>query len=152
MAAPPHFSERPGAAALPEAGEGFQGFEAEPPLNAAREAATAKIAAEADATAQALGNLQRLLNEHVLPAAPAPHPQRINPPDQPPLHRHARLDLPDGTAPFPHGGEMAPLLPLPVSQAEEGASGRSVYLLGFVTGLVLSVMAGAALYFLIAVG
>ena len=45
---------------------------------------------------------------------------------------------------------MLPLrLPPPPS---ERTGSRNVYLLGFLTGLLLSVMAGAALYFLINTG
>ena len=43
------------------------------------------------------------------------------------------------------------MLPLPIPPSERGGS-KNVYLLGFLTGLVLSVMAGAALYFLINAG
>ena len=46
--------------------------------------------------------------------------------------------------------EPAPLLPLPVPPAEPTREG--IYLLGFLTGLGLSLMAGVALYLLIALG
>jgi hypothetical protein len=50
--------------------------------------------------------------------------------------------------PFMGGHEPAPLLPLPVPP--QRASSRGVYLLGFLTGLALSLMAGVVLYFFIA--
>ena len=43
-----------------------------------------------------------------------------------------------------------PLMPLPV--APDAEQGKGIYLLGFLTGLGLSLMAGVALYFLIATG
>jgi hypothetical protein len=118
----------------------------EPPPKASA-AASAKIEAEANATAQALDNLQRLLNKTAAPAAPPPsQPQQSFRP-QAATHRphkpHFQLPKDD---PYVH--EMAPMLPLPVLPSEDAAD-RRVYLLGFLTGLVLSVMAGAALYFLI---
>jgi hypothetical protein len=146
----PAFADRPVAAAWPEPWESpsFRDVETSPPgldAAAAKVQATAKIAAQANATAQALDSLQRRLNRTV--ASAAPHAQPAYPPAQP-QHPH--------TAPFhlrqddPFVHEMAAMLPLPVPPSER--SGKSVYLLGFLTGLVLSVMAGAALYFLINTG
>src|SRR5262249_17499853 len=109
--------------------------------------ATAKIAAEANATAQALDNLQRLLNKTISPAAPAPQP--VRPQARPHRPHTAGFHLPQND-PMSFAHEMAPMLPLPVPPPER--SNRNVYLLGFLTGLVLSVMAGAALYFLINAG
>jgi hypothetical protein len=125
----------------------------EPPFDSAARAsaaASAKIAAEANATAQALDNLQRLLSKTVAPAAPAVQPQSVRPQAPPPRARNAHLHLPPKEpAPFVH--ELAPMLPLPMTPPER-AGGNNVYLLGFLTGLVLSMMAGAALYFLINAG
>jgi hypothetical protein len=44
-------------------------------------------------------------------------------------------------------GTAPPLLPLPIPREQGGA--RSVYVLGFLTGIGLSLMAGIALYVLI---
>jgi hypothetical protein len=93
--------------------------------------AAAKIAAEANATAEALENLKRLLTQSA-------------PPEAPPT-----VNLRGEASPFV-GSEPGPLLPLPVPPAEPPR--RSIYLLGFLTGLGLSLMAGIALYFLIAMG
>jgi hypothetical protein len=128
----PGFDNR-AATAVPEAGE-------------ASAEATAKIAAEANATAEALDNLQRLLNKTISPAASAPP---VRPQAQPHRPHTAGLHLPQND-PMQFAHEMAPMLPLPVPPPER--SSRNVYLLGFLTGLVLSVMAGAALYFLINAG
>jgi hypothetical protein len=118
------------------------------PAAKASAAASAKIEAEANATAQALDNLQRLLSRTAAPAAPLPPQQPFRP--QAATHRphnpHFRLPQDD---PYVH--DMAPMLPLPVLP-DEDADDRRVYVLGFLTGLVLSVMAGAALYFLINFG
>ena len=94
--------------------------------------AAAKIAAEANATAEALENLERLLTQSV----PAP--------EAPPA-----VNLRGESSPFV-GTQPGPLLPLPGPPAEPPHS--SIYLLGFLTGLGLSLMAGVALYFLIAMG
>jgi hypothetical protein len=140
----PAFDDMTTSTALPESPD-----DAQPPLDSptgASARASAKIAAEANATAQALDNLQRLLSKAVAPAEPAVQPIRPQPQPRP---RNARLHLPpDEPAPFVR--EMAPIMPLPMPPPpDEQASGRNVYLLGFLTGLVLSMMAGAALYFLI---
>jgi hypothetical protein len=94
--------------------------------------AAAKIAAEANATAEALENLKRLLMQSV----PAP--------EAPPA-----MNLRGEASPFV-AGKPLPLLPLPAPPAEGPRKG--IYLLGFLTGLGLSLMAGIALYFLIAMG
>ena len=113
--------------------------------------ASAKIAAEANATAEALENLRRLLG-HKLPALDREEPavradhwaeRMVRPPpthDPPPLQM--RFDPAQFATYAP-----APFLPLPVPPAR--SSSKSIYLLGFLTGLVLSLMAGAALYFFI---
>jgi hypothetical protein len=93
--------------------------------------AAAKIAAEANATAEALENLKQLLMQSVPPEAPP------------------SLSLRGEASSF-MGSEAAPLLPLPVPPAEPPRG--SIYLLGFLTGLGLSLMAGIALYVLIALG
>ena len=109
--------------------------------------AAARIAAEANATAEALENLQRLL-AHKLPdleraAASGQDPEEHMvrpPPVLGPAPPWMRLDPPQFAA-------SAPLLPLPVAPARSGGTG--IYLLGFLAGLGLSLMAGAALYFFI---
>jgi hypothetical protein len=140
----PAFDNR-AATALREAPR-FHGLEADTDARASADA-TAKIAAEANATAQALDNLQRLLNKTISPAAPPPQP--VRPRAQPRRPHTAGFHLPQND-PMSFAQEMAPMLPLPVPPPER--SNRNVYLLGFLTGLVLSVMAGAALYFLINAG
>jgi hypothetical protein len=114
-----------------------------PPLfstAASREAATAaspmfdaaaKIAAEASATAEALENLKQLLKQNVPPEAPP------------------SMNLRGEASPFV-ANAPAPLLPLPVPPADPPR--KHIYLLGFLTGLGLSLMAGIALYLLIAMG
>lgn len=103
--------------------------------------AAAKIAAEASATADALHNLNHLLGQSEprggeqarhRPATGSPPPNLMGDP--------AHFTL----------GQRVPLMPLPVPpQADQG---KGIYLLGFLTGLGLSLMAGVALYFLIATG
>jgi hypothetical protein len=90
-----------------------------------------KIAAEANATAEALENLKRLLMQGGPPEA------------------SRSMNLRGEASPFV-ASEPAPLLPLPVPPAEPTRKG--IYLLGFLTGLGLSLMAGIALYVLIALG
>jgi hypothetical protein len=100
--------------------------------------ATAKIAAEANATAEALDHLKRLLVENV----PGDEPDR-SPADAGPLNllRHpAQFTI----------RERVPMLPLPVPPERTRVKG--IYFLGFVTGLALSLMAGLALYLLINMG
>jgi hypothetical protein len=124
----------------------------EPPFDSTARA-SAKIAAEANATAQALDNLQRLLTMTVTPPpAPPTAQQRPYRPQAAPTrprndyHQHRHQE----PAPFVH--EMARMLPLPMPPPRERVGGGNVYLLGFLTGLALSMMAGAALYFLINAG
>jgi hypothetical protein len=104
--------------------------------------AAAKIAAEASATAEALENLKRMLGQNVDDAGATQQP--------PPLPRgypqtHFRPD-PEQYAASPR----ALLMPMPVPPRH--ARSKSIYLLGFLTGLGLSLMAGVALYLLINVG
>jgi hypothetical protein len=162
---PPAFTEPQPPGAAPSFGEvtpvdapplaaprempGFPDFETSTPAldGAARVDATSKIAAEANATAQVLDNLQRLLDRTVSPAAP--QPQQAYSQAQPRHPHNAPFHLPqDEPMPFARG--MTPMLPLPLPPPPSERTGsRNVYLLGFLTGLLLSVMAGAALYFLI---
>jgi hypothetical protein len=120
-------------------------------------AASAKIAAEANATAQALDNLQRLLSKTVPPTpSPAmasplpPEPQmyRSQPPPQRLQSQHFQMPQDNPFAP----DMPPPMLPLPMRHAGNEAGDMRVYVLGFLTGLVLSVVAGLALYFLINFG
>lgn len=126
--------------------------------------AAAKIAAEADATAEALDNLKRLLGPtmpHLQPLETAYRPdrsgERIVPPDPLADGLRLRMQAIEGmhgmqAEPPPFmGHEPAPLLPLPMPPPQR-ASGRGVYLLGFLTGLALSLMAGGVLYFFISMG
>jgi hypothetical protein len=157
-AAAPSFADPLAASALPEPSE----VASSPDIEAARPApdaagsgsaeVTAKIAAEANATAQALDNLQRLLSKTAPSAAPAPQPQPVRPqprPQRPQRPRDVHRNRQANPAPFPHR-ERADRLSPPVPG--EWAGGKSIYLLGFLTGLALSLMAGAALYFLINTG
>jgi hypothetical protein len=114
----------------------------EPPETAARPMfdAAAKIAAEAQATAEALGNLRRLaaystseLQEPVQPA-------------RSPASTHARLNLRGDSTQF-SPSEPAALMRMPLPAPPERIKG--IYVLGFLTGLGLSLMAGAVLYVLI---
>jgi hypothetical protein len=116
--------------------------------------AAARIAAEADATAAALENLERLLEQkrpslHM--AAPAYRPDPFLEPAAPTAAQANSLGLrthrmePDPRS-FPRPPERAPLMPLPMPPPR---SRRNVYLIGFLTGLALSLMAGAVLYFFI---
>jgi hypothetical protein len=102
--------------------------------------AAAKIAAEANATAEALENLQRLLASGIPGTDDA----------------QAAGPAPRGTTPANMRGDpspFAPLAPMPLLlPPDHGGRVKGVYALGFVTGLALSIMAGAALYFLINLG
>jgi hypothetical protein len=111
--------------------------------------AEAKIAAEAQATADALDNLRGLLAPGT-PAGQEPielpgHDPALDP-GHTPSHAHLRLNLHGDPTPFPPSGPAA-LMPMPVSP--EGNGIRGIYVLGFLTGLGLSLMAGIALYVLI---
>jgi hypothetical protein len=113
----------------------------------ASHAATAKIAAEATATAEALENLQRLLAtdmpEHQTPEVQPQPGQPLRPGAS---WSHAAAD----PVPFGAATDLPQYLPLAVESP--GDSRTNVYLLGFVTGLGLALAAGAALYFLINTG
>jgi hypothetical protein len=100
--------------------------------------ATAKIAAEANATAEALDHLKRLLVEN----APGSEPVRSAADAGP-------MNLFGDPAQFAIR-ERVPLLPLPVPPERTRVKG--IYLMGFLTGLALSLMAGLALYLLINMG
>jgi hypothetical protein len=102
--------------------------------------AAAKIAAEASLTADALDNLNRLLGQNE--PGMAEQPRR-------PGYDSAPPNLLDDPAQFTLA-QRAPLMPLPVPP--EVGRGKGVYLLGFLTGLGLSLMAGVALYLLITMG
>ncbi len=118
---------------------------------------TAKIAAEANATARALNSLQHMLSQTLPPPEPSQPPAQleVRPEPEAPfgsphqLYHGASLDLRGAHAPFPDG-EPAPYLPRPLSS--DAGQGKHVYLLGFATGLVLSMVAGVALYVLLAMG
>jgi len=116
--------------------------------------AAARIAAEADATAAALDNLERLLEQkrpylHVDAPAyrPDPYLERAAPSAAGSL-RFRMQDLePEPPSYAPYHAQPAPLPPMPVPVRSR--SRRSVYLVGFLTGLALSLMAGAVLLFFI---
>jgi hypothetical protein len=97
--------------------------------------AAAKIAAEAQATAEALDNLKSLLQG----------PPGLEDPTRPPGQGHVQLNLHGDAIPFPPGRPPA-LMPMPV---QERSRAKGIYVLGFLTGLGLSLMAGIALYILI---
>jgi hypothetical protein len=128
--------------------------------------AAAKIAAQANATAEALDNLKRFLDRDVPgpePAGYAAEPQvdrymsapshrympGLDQPARPPMRDTGPRTLMGDPAPLTIN-PRAPLMPLPVPP--EASPGKSIYLLGFLTGIGLSVMAGLALYFLITMG
>jgi hypothetical protein len=134
--------------------------------------AAGKIEAEANATSVALDNLKRLLDRDVpgptaagyvdapqgfdtpqggsyVPGPQAdPYPDLDHPVHPPAREAGPRTLLRDPSQFAMH--ERAPLMPLPVPPEEEGRG--SIYLLGFLTGLGLSLMAGLALYILINTG
>jgi hypothetical protein len=124
--------------------------------------AAAKIAAEAQATAEVLDNLRRFLapgapglegpielpgedSGHVVENAPPHFPTRSPP------HAHAhtpvRPNLHGGLTPFQSSGPAA-LMPMPMPVPDRKGS-KSIYVLGFLTGVGLALMAGVALYLLI---
>ncbi len=126
-----------------------------PPPEPPRFDATARIAAEADATAAALENLERLLEQQKRPylhaVAPAyqPDPFReraVPPPAQVDSLRLRMQRIEPEPPSFPRHPGQAPLLPLPMPRPRRR---RSVFLVGFLTGLALSLMAGAVLLFFI---
>jgi hypothetical protein len=115
---------------------------AEPQENAGRPAfeAAAKIAAEANAAAEALDNLNHLL-VHNGPGMDEPvRPPGLNAPP---------VNVRGDAAAFARR-QRSPLLPLPLPPVRVAV--KSVYLLGFLTGLGLAVVAGIALYVLITLG
>lgn len=128
--------------------------------------AAAQIAAEANATAQALENLKLLLEnnrpdlEPVLRPMVRPEPmvqrQPMVEPDEafgvrayspPPRVEGLRIG-PQTEAPS-LAGTTAPLLPLAVPPPSERGSRKGLYLLGFLSGLGLSLMTGIVLYFVL---
>ncbi|HEY1244006.1 MAG TPA: hypothetical protein VGF29_04155 [Hyphomicrobiaceae bacterium] len=100
--------------------------------------AAAKIAAEANATAEALDHLKRLLVENVPVGEPVRSAADAGP-----------LNLLGDPAQFAIR-ERVPMLPLPVPPERTRVKG--IYLMGFLTGLALSLMAGFVLYLLINMG
>ena len=135
--------------------------EASRPGDPVREAA-AKIAAEATATAAALENLKRLL-EHKLPTMDVvtPPPQVVRRPLQAERPRervappHSPTGLPvrttAGLPPYIAAPRAAPPLPIPLFEPSSSSGGR-LYLLGFLAGFGLALMAGAMLYVFISIG
>jgi hypothetical protein len=135
--------------------------EASRPADPVREAA-AKIAAEATATAAALENLKRLL-EHKLPTMDVvtPPPQVVRRPLQAERPRervappHSPTGLPvrttAGLPPYIAAPRAAPPLPIPLFEPSSSSGGR-LYLLGFLAGFGLALMAGAMLYVFISIG
>jgi len=157
----PAFPEPQAVQASPEFAEPYA-FRGEPDPPAPVVDAAAKIAAEANATAEALENLKRLLGHKLPNLDPAelagrfdrsfertvpPSPEWTVPPS--PRIGTLRLQIPVEPAPFAPSA-YAPLLPLPVPPRR--SSSKGIYLLGFLAGLGLSLMAGAALYFFISTG
>jgi hypothetical protein len=104
--------------------------------------AASKIEAEALATADALDNLKRLLEPTTT--------HDLHEPLEPPGHAAGsmRLNLHGDPTPFPPAAAPA-LIPMPVPLPPEPRRISGIYVLGFLTGLGLSVMAGIALYVLI---
>jgi hypothetical protein len=131
--------------------------EPEPPEAPRHPDAAARIAAEADATAAALENLERLLEQKrpylqaVAPAyRPDPFLERATPSAAQADSLRLRMQRLEPEPPsFPRPPERAPLLPLPTPPPR---GRRSVYIVGFLTGLALSLMAGLVLYFFILYG
>jgi hypothetical protein len=143
-----------------------------PPELRPRLDAAARIAAEANATAAALENLERLLAQNrPHPHEPEPEPWAyqpdpfIAPAPPPPPMESPRLRMriggsepplpspfaePPLASPFPEPPRPspfpAPLLPLP---ARPPRGRRSIYVVGFLTGLLLALLAGAILLFFI---
>jgi hypothetical protein len=104
------------------------------------EYAEARIAAEANAAAEALDSLQYRMSHNASGTTEPVRPPGLDGPQLNLLGDPAQFTL----------HERAPMLPLPVPPERAGV--KSVYLLGFLTGLGLAVMAGIALYVLIAMG
>jgi hypothetical protein len=121
-----------------------------------REAA-ARIAAEATATAEALESLKRLI-EDKLPVTPprqaqhpplAPERPRPMPPPSAPGHP-TRMTA--GLPPYIAPAQATPPLPVPLLEPGIGGSGGRIYLLGFLAGFGLALVAGAMLYLFISIG
>ena len=111
---------------------------AQPMFNAAT-----KIAAEAQATADALNNLKRLVvHSGVQDSGQARYGTSAS---------QMRLNLHGDPTPFP-SGRPAALIPMPLPLSSERSQFRGIYALGFLTGLGLAVIAGVALYLLINIG
>jgi hypothetical protein len=157
----PAFSGFSGVSPYPEEGPAYgepSPMLAEPAPSSPLYDAAAMIAAEANATAEALENLRRLLGHtsaRLEPVETVYRPDHTSEPIAPadPLADGLRLRMQTmrgmqlDPPPFTALHEPAPFLPLPVPPPR--ASSRGVYLLGFLTGLALSLMAGGVLYFFI---
>jgi hypothetical protein len=102
--------------------------------------AATQIAVEANATAEALENLRLMLMQGAPGDGDAPHAAA------PPARDREPLSLYQDTSPF----GSAAMLPLPVPP-NRGRS-TAIYVLGFLAGIGLSVMAGVALFLLINMG
>jgi hypothetical protein len=107
--------------------------------------AASKIDAEAQATADALDNLKRLL-AHTAPG--------LQEPAEPSAYGSAagqtRRNLQGDPMLFPSDGPAALIpMPMPMPVPPEAGRHRGIYVLGFLTGIGLAVMAGIALYVLI---
>ena len=113
--------------------------------------AAAKIAAEAQATAEALDNLRGLL-AHGAPGQQEPIELPGHDPaldlGHTPGYASVRFNLHGDQTPFPSSGPAA-LMPMPLPVPPERSGIKGIYVLGFLTGLGLSLMAGIALYILI---
>ena len=125
--------------------------------------AAAKIAAEAQATAEVLDNLRRFLapsapglqgpielpgddSGHVVDNAARHFPTHS--PAHAPGHTPVRRNLHGGQTPFQSSGPAA-LMPMPLPEPPDRKGTKGIYVLGFLTGVGLSLMAGIALYVLI---
>jgi hypothetical protein len=147
--------------AYDEAGTGFHESsplppDPVPPPPSPRLDAAAKIAAEANATAAALDNLERLLNQRMPPLRASAPPYQSDPyldspapPDPHPDSLRLGMQAIEQAPPLFPGYQYhapAPLLPLP---ARPRRTAWGIYVLGFLAGLALSLMAGGVLYFFI---
>jgi len=129
-----------------------------PPQSSPLYDAAAKIVAEANATAEALENLRRMLGQKLPDLQPVVTSYGTEPdierpwiePASPatPLADSLRLRMQglEVEPPTFPSAPSAPLMPLPRAPRR---SSRAVYVLGFLTGLVLSLMTGLVLYFFI---
>jgi hypothetical protein len=152
----PAFPEFAGVPPYPEEGAAFRDAAPLPPEPAPPFLdAASRITAEANATAEALANLKRLLGEQRHHLQPVETDYRFDPADErmvPPSRSADALRLRvrgiEAQPPPFTIHEPAPLMPLPVPSQPSG--GKGAYLLGFLTGLALSLLAGGVLYFFIA--